>query len=323
MKQSVIWAKQRKDFFKRRFNELYSEWKKRDKGNTQGEFARQICEIRNKNTGEKCPVTNSYVSEWKRGKWVPDQYIPEIAKVLGVKEEEFSFNTHDDLYRHSSEYITEFGRSDLSQFCYDIGLNLQFLSSIRKLIGPDFDSMFPIYLPIPDREECMLPNKRKLADSAPIDNMLQYLQVERDGKTITLHKCDLAYLKEVQDQIVEFVSYLFYKRSEEMKKEALLFNDDFQKLHPDLGPAKAFETGSDFMEERNRIKGQGGESTTIPHKPLEDEVMKICQKYDRFMPFFTEETTKRKATQGDIDRFFNGTMRVDGKGITITRKGGK
>ena len=149
MKNKSKWTQQRDDFFQKQLKKFFETWHGEDpKKNTQGEFARQVCEIRHKKTGEKCPVTNSYVSEWLRGVWFPEMYLPEIAEVLGVKEEDFFFQTHDDFYKLSSEYMTKIGRGEISQFCDEIGLDLQFLYIIRKLLGSNFDDMFPTWTPL-------------------------------------------------------------------------------------------------------------------------------------------------------------------------------
>ena len=219
----------------KQFNKYFKEWKEKDKKkNTQGEFARQICEIRKKKTGEKCPVTNSYVSEWVRGVWFPDQYLPEIAEVLGVKEEEFFFQTHDDFYKLSSEYMTKVGRDEISRFCEDIGLDLRFLYIVRELIGSDFDSMFPTWTPItqnPDilSDDSYIRQDRKMwSESAEMDDdvrVLQYyMKYEEDGETkeklIPFTRQDLRFIKDVQDSVVDYVEYRMMKQEKDLKRDA-------------------------------------------------------------------------------------------------------
>ncbi len=234
MKKSK-WIEQRDEFFVKRFKELFAEWKKKDRKNTQGEFARQICEIRHKKTGEKCPVTNSYVSEWLRGKWFPDQYIPEIAEVLGVKEDEFYFQTHDDFYKLSSEYMTKLGRGEISQFCDEIGLDLRFLYIIRELIGSDFDRMFPTWTPLHINHDFLSDqtytrrSPRIWSESAEMDEdvrVLQYeIEVEEDGaqkkRLIPFTRQDLRFLKDVQNEVLDYIEFLMMKRSKDLKREAV------------------------------------------------------------------------------------------------------
>jgi len=240
MKKSM-WTKQRDEFFVKRFNEFFSEWKKKDKKNTQGEFARQICKIRNQKTGEQCPVTNSYVSEWSRGKWFPDQYIPEIAEVLGVNEEDFYFQTDDEFYKLSSEYMTKLGRGEISQFCDEIGLDLRFLYIIRELIGSEFDSAFPTWTPLQRDPDPLRRDPDHLRDqiyirspltfwsgSAEMDEDVRVLQheveVEEDGdqkrRLIPFSREDLRFLKDVQTDVMDYIEFLMMKRKKDQIREA-------------------------------------------------------------------------------------------------------
>ena len=320
MKKSK-WTQQRDDYFVNVFKEKFSDWKKKDKGNTQGEFARQICEIRKKKTGEKCPVTNSYVSEWLRGKWFPEQYLPEIAEVLGVKDEDFFFQTDEEKYKYSSDYINGIGKANID-FAKQRGLNIDLIDALSGII--DFNGLFPVYLPIPDRDDCLLPNKRSHGDSAPIQEN-QFMQIEREGKTITFHKCDLMYLKEVQDQVVAFVEFLFYKRSKEMSKEAYQFNEDFRKIYSYMYDVKKFDSVEEFKEAWEKaVKENNGEETVIEHKNLDQTVLEICRKYDRFMPYAEGKPKKRKATQKDFDNFFGQvkTKTFTEDGVTYDAKDG-
>lgn len=236
MKKS-IWTEQRDDFFVKRFNELFSEWKQKGGKNTQGEFARQICEIRHEKTGEKCPVTNSYVSEWSRGKWFPDQYISEIAEVLGVKEEVFFFQTHDDFYKYSSEYMTKIGHGEFSQFCDEIGLDLRFLYVIRSLMGSSFDELFPLWTPIAPKKSRDISNDdgiyshmgtECLSTSAKMDDDVNIFQCvvhdeeaeTEEGRTITLGRADLRFIKDIQDEVINLIEFCFMKREKDLQKES-------------------------------------------------------------------------------------------------------
>lgn len=298
--------------FPTKFPVLLEDWKRQQKENgkpgSNYEFGKQV------------GVPNYRVSDFKSCRQgIPYSYIDKICEVLGVSPDVFEPTTDEEKYENDSQFITDLGKAHVN-FAKSEGLDLNLVQALSNVV--DFDSLFPIYLPIPDREDCVLTKKRILADSAPIDNSLQYLQVHRDDKTITFHKCDLAYLKEVQDQVIEFVSYLFYKRSMEMKKEALLFNDDFREIHPDHGPVKTYETGSDFLEDWNRRIDRNGVSITISHKSLEEEVMEICQKHDRFMPLYVEHPSKSKEAHKNVHRFYDGSISLGSTGVPGTKNGG-
>lgn len=230
-KSKVI--QQRDDYFKDRFNEFFKAWREKDKKkNTQGEFARQICKIREKKYKEKCPVTNSYVSEWSRGKWFPELYLPEIAEVLGVNESDFFFQ-HDDLYSLSSEYMTKLGRGEMSRYCEKVGLDLRFLHIIRDLMGMDFDRSFPTWTPL-ERSPNLFDDKtyrRKppemWSESAEMEGDvrdLQYTFTYEDGgeikeKLLPFTREDIRFLKELQDDTIEYVEFLLKKHAKRLKRD--------------------------------------------------------------------------------------------------------
>ena len=237
MKKKSKWTQQRDDFFQAQFKKRFTTWHNKDpKKNTQGEFARQICEIMHKKTGEKCPVTNSYVSEWLRGVWFPEMYLPAIAEVLGVKEEDFIFHTHDELWRLSSEYMTKTVGGEMKQFCEELGLDLRFLFIISELIGSKFDDMFPTWTPfklnkkafIDDKEDLYYrPDRKDWIGSAEMDsgyNIFQCkVEYEEDGQTkeklLPFSRPDLRFLKDVQDKVKDYIEFLMLKQSKDLKRD--------------------------------------------------------------------------------------------------------
>ena len=282
--------------FGERFKQKYQEGKNEGKWKSQEDFGQLF----------DPPASRGSVMKWCNGDNIPtSDRMKRICEIFGVNEDYFDTDnaTRDELYRHSSNTITEIGKTNID-FAKEKGLSLDLIDALSGIV--DFNSLFPIYLPIPDRSDCIIPNKRSHGDSAPISEEIQYMQIEREGKTITLHRCDLAYLKEVQDQIIAFVEFLFYQRSREMKKEAYLFNEDFRKLHPTMGQGvKSFDSIEDFVEAWEKaVKDSDGNEVTIAHKNLDSEVIEICRKYDRFMSYAEGTPKKRKATQKDIDNFF-------------------
>lgn len=203
----------RKKFFAKRFTVALEEWKRKNKekggkSDLQKSFALMI------------GVTDNMIPQYKSGKSYPRRgTIENIIKVLGVPDDYFTPTTHDELYEGSSEFITELGRRHV-EFSEEIGLDLNMVKALHSLL--DWDTLFPQYSPIIEYRTDLLPEYKRqsdFAESAPIDPSLDFLQIERDGQTLTLHRCDLAYLKEVQDKVVELVEFLFYKRHGEMEKE--------------------------------------------------------------------------------------------------------
>lgn len=233
MKTKSKMIQQRDDFFVERFNAFYNEWHNKDKKkNTQGEFARRICEIRNNKTQEKCPVTNAYVSDWKNGRWFPEQYLPEIAEVLGVNESDFFFQ-QDDLYSLSSEYMTKLGKGEMSRYCEEVGLDLRFLHIVRDLMGPDFDRSFPTWTPLEmshnifDDKTYRRRPPEMWSESAEMDGTVRVLQYtltyKEDGETkeklLPFTREDITFLKELQDDTIEYVEFLLRKHAKRLKRD--------------------------------------------------------------------------------------------------------
>lgn len=256
MKTKSILTQQRDEYFVKQFQKLFGAWKAKDKSHTQGEFARLICKIRKAKTGEKCPVTNSYVSEWLRGKWFPEMYLPEIAEVLGVDTEDFFPSTREELYENSSLHMNKFRNEEILPFCEKIGLDVSFIDAIRKQV--DFEKLFPLFVPAminPDANGFIdgkyytLSPEYFLANSAPMDD--DTFQVKREfdclynekgeiepmESLITLSKADLLFLRDVQKDVARYIEFLFMKRREEMQDEVDRMNEASKKQLPDGGRA--------------------------------------------------------------------------------------
>lgn len=184
------------------------------KPGTQYDFAKQV------------GVPPYYVTDWKTGRsGIPYKHLSKICEVLGVSEDRYYLKTHTEHYENSKRYITEVGKKN-ADLAKEKGLDLDLVRALSQVV--DFDESFPVYAPfnrIKGSTVCRSVNN----DSAPIDSSLDYLQVEQDGKRKTFHVADLAFLKEVQDQVVDYVNYLFYRRKQEMKREEAQFNEDLAK----------------------------------------------------------------------------------------------
>lgn len=204
-------------------------WKEQQKAKgkpgSQYEFARQV------------GVEPYYVTDWKTGRHgIPYLYIEKICEVLGVSTDVYEPRTHSEKYQYSSDFITDIGKAHV-EFANKEGLDLTLVEALTKIV--DFNKTFPVYTPIRLNTQFLDPEYIRMinADSAPIDKKLEFLQVTRDGKRITLHRADLAFLKEVQDRVTEYVEYLFYRRAQEMKDELTQVNKDLHITLKDGGQA--------------------------------------------------------------------------------------
>ena len=207
-----------KQVWKDRFVKAYNmKWK--SLGKSQKMFAEEINKVRTRGeNGTIGTVSSQQVSKWLHGT-LPEFYnLDAICEVLELDIDYFS-PTHEEEYRDSSQYITKVGKEH-TVFSKEIGLDLDFLKGLHNVV--DFDSLFPMYSPIVSDNTDIMPVYKRLsnyADSALIDDELDFLQVHKDGQTLTLHRCDLAYLREVQDKVSEYVEFLFSKRLKEMETE--------------------------------------------------------------------------------------------------------
>lgn len=218
-----------KAIFGARMKEAFSDWKEKRKSEGKPASTTAFGQLLDP------PASRGSIENYLKGKQKPEpDRIEQIRKILGLPKDYFDTDkaTHDELYKHSSLYQTKIGKRHV-EFSKLMGLDLNMVRVLSQYI--DFDTLFPLYSPIdhavndPDTGEIMYDRKVDFSDSAhveEVDDDLRFLQIERDGKRITLHRCDLAFLKEVQDQVREYVEFLFFKRQKEMDEETEKFNRD-------------------------------------------------------------------------------------------------
>ena len=220
--------------FGAKFSDQFKKWKKEEKGRTMTSF------------GKLFGATRQTVGNWCTGDDIPTPArLKKICEEFGVPDDYFDTDnmTHDEKYKYSSVYQTEVGRKHVEFSTKQLGLDLNLVQALSDLV--DFDKLFPLYSPIehttrdPDTGEVVYDRRVNFPNSAhmeTVDKDLRFLQIERDGKRITLHRCDLAFLKEVQDQVKDYVEYLFYHRSKEMDEETVKFNEDLVEVTVDGVP---------------------------------------------------------------------------------------
>lgn len=281
--------------FGAKFKTQFEKWQSEGDGRTQESFGEKI----------HPPASRQSVMKWCRGVNIPTpDRIKQICGIFGLPEDYFDTGnaTHEEKYKYESAFVTQIGR-DHVEFAKEEGLNLDLVRVLSTMV--DFDNDFPLYSPInhwtiDSAGRKVYDRKVNHMDSAPIDidEDLQFLQFNRDGKRITLHKCDLAYLKEVQDEVVSFVEYLFYKRSKEMEKEVESFNNDLIVSYADS-------------------KG----NITVEHKAVTEEYIRS---HDRFAKYFSEIVPeKKKATQEDWDKLFGRTTKTKDGVVDEAKKDGE
>lgn len=333
-----------------RFSEQLKKWQSVEKSRTQEDFGKLF----------DPPVSRVSVNRWCRGETIPKpKCLKQICEIFAVEENYFDTTTatHDELYKYSSAFQTALGKKHV-EFAKLIGLDLNLIRALSDCVG--FDNLFPLYSPI-DKKSIepqtlnMIYERRDLfADSAPVEEVdegLRFLQVEKSGKRKTFHRCDLVFLKEVQDQIVNYVEFLFYQREKEMKEEVKQFNQDLIEVTVNGKPVpdsekekylnmrnekpKKIASGSEFETEKRMIieSKQETKNVCITQKGISKD---FILKHDRFAEYnyiFPDETKPdwysiyadkpRKATQEDWDRFFDGEIILEDGGKANIKKGGE
>lgn len=301
--------KQNRAIFGARFSEQFQKWKCAEKGRTQESFGQLF----------DPPVRRGTVANWCIGKTIPNPYnTKRICEIFGVTDNYFNPDTatHDELYKNSSNFIEGIGKKHVD-FARLIGLDLDLVRSLSNCV--DFDKLFPVYSPIdhetvdPETSKKIYDREVDFMDSAhveDVDEKLRFLQVEQKMKRITLHRCDLAFLKEVQDQIINYVEFLFYKRTEEMKREVEEFNND-------------------LTIEEVRSNGE----IVIRHKGITKDYYIEHDRFARYNYIFPDEPKpewysiykpkSRRATQEDWDRYFGGDITLEDGGAAEIKKEGK
>ncbi len=177
------------------------------KGFTQESFAEAIASI----SDEPCSARS--VSDWERGISEPKKYWSEITTLLNVTEEELRTSSHDKLYRYDQNFTSELHKK-MSSYASGIGLNNSFLKYVKQCAP---DEMFPLYSPFVTEKGKYC--RQQNADAFKVEKSNEFQREIKKGKTVNLSYADLMFLKEVQDEVINYISYLFFKRKAEMSEE--------------------------------------------------------------------------------------------------------
>lgn len=231
-----------KETFTPKLVELYNQkWKSEKK--SQKDFAKEMnalyekYDIRDRSGEEYRTCTHQQVSQWLNGTFPDDENLRCICEVLGVDPEHFTSPTEKELYKFSQHFMTKIGETRLLPYCEEVGLDPQFLVTVGNLLGEGFGDQFPFWAPIgmnaktlfrsEDRRLYDRPDPLKFwSDSAEMkpDVKMFQIEVKEEGsdkkKLLTLTDPDLRFLKDVQDEVINYVGYLFHKRKDELRSEA-------------------------------------------------------------------------------------------------------
>ena len=189
-------SKVKKEYISDRFCDLYAR-KWQSQGKTQKEFTEAI-----KAVDPSSGITASYVSKLLSGTYSPKRYLSAICQVLDVDISEFTPKKRNDRYKYVSEYADGVEKALEDKAIKDFKIDLTFFQGLRNII-PDFDKLFPMFLPIFEYgafDTNHKPYQRYVpAESAETSQGKGLLQIERDGKTYFLSVYDLKIIKIVQE----------------------------------------------------------------------------------------------------------------------------
>lgn len=300
--------------FGKMFSELFEKGKREGKWNSQEDFGQVLDPNR--------PASRGSVSNWCKGKDIPTpDRLKQICEIFGVNEDYFKVDhlSPEEKYKLSIEYMTKTGHEEIVPYCKEIGLDLLFVNAVRSLFGSDFDEVFPLWTPIGENPKMgMEPFERRrdkiLATSAPMTDGLNIFQMlvddletEKKKRVITLSRADLSFLRDVQEEVREYIEFLFVKRSKDQKKEVEEAN--LQALVPiDDNQFEIRRDKADLNQIDKYFHGYTNKKNCV-------------REYIKMKP---KASGIRQATQEDWDRFFEGKNAViDKDGVRYELKEGE
>lgn len=193
------WIERKEELFFSRFRWLYEErWKKQKK--TQADFAEAIAELGE--PYENC--TDKQVSNWLTGKQYPEKYLQAICTVLRVDQELFSPYGFWEERLYSGAYNSELIES-LDQYRKEIGLSDSFFMFLIE--QENFAEEFPV---------------NSISSSSFSEEFISigspYEITDDFQRTMILSKDDLSFMRELQSEVQEFISFQYQKHRKKLLK---------------------------------------------------------------------------------------------------------
>ena len=224
-----IFEKAKKQFFADKFNQAFDEWKKKNKGKliegtTQKAFASMV------------KVSEDMIKAYKTGESYPrEATLKRIISVLGVPDDYFTMKTDDERYKYSPEFMSDIGENKILPYCDEVGLDPRFLMIVRDLFGESLGDQFPFWTPLIRNPKLLCELNDIYIRPDPVDfwsgsaemkpdvKMFQIEVKKQDNtdekKRITLSYSDLLFLRDVQNEVRDYIEFLFLKRKKELLKE--------------------------------------------------------------------------------------------------------
>lgn len=219
--------KAKREFFISKFVPKLEDWKRKnkDKGGTDKAFALLI------------GVDKNMIPQYKKGDAYPrPETLKKIIQVLGVPEDYFTPTTKDELFQFSPDYMNDIGENKILPYCEEVGLDPQFLVVMSHLFGESLGDQFPFWTPMMVNVPNWFKDRKSVYkrpdpldfwnSSAEMTSDVKVFQIEvkeKDGsgnkKRLTLTYPDLLFLRDVQDEVRDYVEFLFIKRKKALQSE--------------------------------------------------------------------------------------------------------
>lgn len=160
------------------------------------------------------------VSDWMNAKTKPqDDQIERICGVLGIKKEMLYDSSDQEKLLYDKQFTREI-HEHYQQYCDGLGLSHDFMKFLKSEIQ---DELFPVWTPIMEDGLVNPFEEDKFRRATPpkvyqSKNEYQRQTVTEKGiRTVNLTYIDYEFMKEVQEEVISYIEYLYFKRKKEME----------------------------------------------------------------------------------------------------------
>ena len=215
-------------FFGKKFSELIEEWKKMTNG-TQEEFAKKA--FSNKNS----------IGNYKRGQIPNDDKIQSLVDVfneagMNVSIEDFIPHTGEDMMLYDPRLLNKM-QSLNWEFAKEIGLSEGFLDFLFNYTGfNDPDEGYPTWSFLHEHLVPSFTTQNEelkylegydvhefyhfpMLQTCAVSDNAEFTVNDKNGKSTITQTIDLRILKDLQDEVVAFIKFFYYKRKKELKAQ--------------------------------------------------------------------------------------------------------
>lgn len=245
-------AKEQYRLFASNFEKKFNAWRKENKGGQ--EYFAELIDVADRKTVSNYINAVNYPSP---------ETMELICSVLDTTEEELNGGAHDERYKYDEHFTKELHLT-FQQYADSIGLSSDFMRFVKSAVS---DSEFPVYSPIVSTATEPKHHRQPLAEAFPCKDSNEF-QCSIKGGTVNLGYADYQFLHEVQEEVIDYVRYLYFKRKKEMESEVC-------------------RVQSASTEKVNGV-------TVYDSLPIDE-----MKKYDPYLQFITEDSVSSLVKEGE------------------------